>query len=113
MALRIKQTPTYFWPVVVEYPVDGGKFLKETFDAEFKRLSKDEIQTILEDAATDKKKDADVVREVLVGWKGITDDDGALDFSATALETAQAIPLFDSSVVQAWMKSVSGAPVKN
>jgi hypothetical protein len=113
MGLRIKQTAAYFWPVVVEYPVDGGKFLKETFDAEFKRFSKDEIQAILEDAAADKIKDHDVVRQVVVGWKGVTDDDGPVEFSATALEAVQAIPLFDSAVVQAWMKSVSGAPAKN
>ena len=41
MPLQLRsQSPSYRWPVVVEFPVDGGKFDKETFDAENNKVKR-------------------------------------------------------------------------
>ena len=43
MAFILAQSDSYSWPVTVEFPVDGGRFEKQTFDAEFKRLHNHEL----------------------------------------------------------------------
>ena len=47
MAFVLKQSDTYKWPVTVEIPIDGGRFDKQTFDAEFKRLPQERNTAIL------------------------------------------------------------------
>ena len=47
MGFAIKQTASYFWPVVVELPADVGRFEKHTFDAEFRRLNQTRIESTL------------------------------------------------------------------
>jgi hypothetical protein len=40
----LSQSSSYKWPVSVDFPVDGGKYEKQTFDAEFKRMSQPQIE---------------------------------------------------------------------
>lgn len=111
---KIATSQTYFFPVAVELPGDNGKTSKVTFDAEFRRLT----QTQLEDF-TGRVKDGSLtddafVREVLVGWKGVQDEDGNdLPFSEGNRDMLMDIYPVRSSVIKAFFESISGARAKN
>ena len=114
MAFVLKQTDTYTWPVTVEIPVDGGRFDKQTFDAEFKRLSQDRNNTILEDARVGNTSDVDVCAEILVGWSGVNDGDGKeVPFSEATKAMLMDVPQVAAAVVTAYFTSLQGAKRKN
>lgn len=58
-------TETYFHKVTVETPNKAGGWDKSVFDAEFLRVEVDEYQDLI------KKKPAEVLDQVLVGWKNL------------------------------------------
>ena len=113
MALILKQTDSYVWPVTVELPVDGGRFEKHSFDAEFKRLSQSRIEEIMEDVVKGDAKDREVAAEILIGWRGVSDDSGDIPFSEKARDDLLNIPLVSASTIKAWMESLAGAKRKN
>lgn len=102
----IKQSDTFKWPVVVELPADGGKTVKHTFDAEFKRLGKAELKDIYA-SLTDESAD-DVIRRVLVGWSGVNDGADAVPFSDAALAQLLDIPTVSGAILKAYSTAVSG-----
>ena len=114
MAFVLKQTDTYKWPVTVEIPIDGGRFDKQTFDAEFKRLSQDRNNAILEDARMGNASDVDVCAEILVGWSGVNDADGKeVPFSEATKSMLMDVPQVAAAVVTAYFTSLPGAKRKN
>lgn len=110
----ISQKATYTWPVQVEFPTDGGKTDRQTFDAEFKRMTQtriNEIRALIEKGET---TDNDLAREVLVGWEGVNDDGGnAVPFSERSRDQLLDIPLVAAAVVMAWLGSLAGVKRKN
>lgn len=79
---KIGQTDRFSYPVHVEIPGDGGKRVSYSFDAVFRRLSRDEFVDLTSRAQAGETSDSALVRDVLLGWKGIQDADGAeLPFS--------------------------------
>lgn len=110
----ISQKTTYTWPVTVEFPTDGGKTEKQTFDAEFKRVPQSRMTEIRAKIESGDITDIELATEVLAGWAGITDDRGeAVPYSEGAREQLLDVPLVASSVVFAWMQSLTGAKRKN
>ena len=110
----ISQKSTYSWPVAVEFPVDGGKTEKQTFDAEFKRLSQTRINEIRGLIERGEVTDTELAREVLAGWDGVNDANGdAVPFSERALEQLLDVPLVASAVVLSWLGSLTGIKRKN
>lgn len=117
MSFVLKQTASYTWPVPLLIPVDGGRREKHSFDAEFKRLPQSRIDEIIKLArAIDSGKSDDsedltaVPREVLIGWSGITDDNGKdVPFSESALNQLLEIPTVAGQIVQAWFESMAVA----
>ncbi len=108
----ITQSTTYKWPVDIEVPVDGGKFDKQTFDAEFKRISQARIDEISADAAN--LKDKLLAKEVLVGWDGINDAAGnVVPYSEGMRDKLLDIPKVATSVCRAFIGSLQGAQRKN
>lgn len=111
---KIVQNATYTWPVTVELPTDGGKTEKQTFDAEFKRLTQtrvDEIRTAVERG---EMRDSELAREAMVGWSGIVDGDGGqVQFSEKSRDQLLDIPQVSGAVVTALLGSMSGAKRKN
>ena len=98
MAFVLAQSDSYSWPVTVEFPVDGGRFEKQTFDAEFKRLPQSRIEQVIERSNTDTIKDAEFAREIITGWKGITDPKGAVLAVAGAVRSMSLrLPVLGSS----------------
>jgi hypothetical protein len=113
MAFVVKQSDSYFWPVQVELPADGGRFEKHTFDAEFKRIAQSRIEEIMQGVVASSINDHDVVVEVLRGWKGVTDGTDELVWSEKNRDLLMEIPLVSASIIKAWMESLAGGRKKN
>lgn len=114
MAFILKQSSTYFWPVQIEIPADGGKHEKQTFDAEFKRVTQDRIEEIREAIMSEATNDRAIACEVLIGWTGIKDDAGDdIPFSERNRDDLLNIPGIARTVTSTWMDSLSGAKRKN
>ncbi len=111
----IDQSQTYTWPVEVEFPVDGGKTRKETFDGEFKRLSESRIREIQDQINNNEiVHDKILAREILVGWKGVVDNKGEeVPFSQAGLDKLLEVPLVATAIVRSFYKSHAGARIKN
>jgi len=113
MSFVIKQTTSYSWPVSIEQPVDGGRHVKHTFDAEFKRLNQTRIEEIMADAMKGDLRDSMVADEILVGWTGISDGGEELPYSEKLKAELLDMQLVSASIVKAWMESLAGAKRKN
>ncbi len=114
MAFVLKQSDTYSWPVTFDVPVDGGRHERQTFDGEFKRLPQSRIREIGQQIEAGEVTDAAIAAEVLVGWSGVTDDQGKdVPFSQKALDQMLDIPMLATSVVMAYFNSLQGAKRKN
>ena len=109
----VKQTQSYFWPVKVEFPIDDGKFAKQTFDAEFKRLPESRIKEIAKLVETGDITDLDLAKEILVGWKDVSDGENEVTFSENSKEKLLEIPLVAKAVIIGFFESLSGAKRKN
>lgn len=108
MAFVRKRSGTFKWPVTVEFPVDGGKFEKELFDAIFKRIGRSDFQDLAD------KGDVDLIEAVLVGWEGMQDEEGDdIPFSHSALKEQLDDPCWTKGVIAAYLKSLEGGATKN
>jgi hypothetical protein len=110
---KLKQTATYTWPVTVSVPTDGGRYEKETFDGEFRRMAQTRLKEMQAQIEAGKMTDDAFVREVLVGWRGVTNDGEEVPFSASALDTLLDIPQVAAALVVAFAESHSGLLRKN
>ena len=111
---KLKQTDTYSWPVTLRVAADGGKFNEEKFDLVFKRLPQKRVEELRADVADDKLTDDACVREIVCGWKGITDDSGnELPFSQSSLDQLLQIHGAGATIVMAFLDSLAGVLRKN
>jgi len=114
MGLRLNQSGTYKWPVTVQIPIDGGKYEKTKFEAEFKRLTETRILEINELITKGKIVAVDLCKEVLVGWEGIEDDDGNEEaFSEANKKKLLNVPRVAQFISEAFYSSIEGAKRKN
>lgn len=126
MAFVLKQSSSYKWPVSVKLPADGGKFEKQTFDAEFKRLPQVRINEIQADVQVRIKaaernesidgaiSDQSIADELLLGWDGVIDADGdEVPFSEATKQQLLDIPTVAAAIVIAYFDSLTGTKVKN
>ena len=110
----IKQSDTYGWTVSVKYPITGNKYKTETFTGEFKRLPQSRIKEIMKQIENDQMGDKDLAKEVLVGWKDVSDENGnEIPFSEATLEKLLDVQLVAGSIARAFIESISGAKIKN
>jgi hypothetical protein len=129
MAFVLKQSDTYTWPVSFEIPVDGGRFVRQTFDAEFKRPTQTRIVEIQElvmarlraiqndEETAGMITDLEIAGEILVGWSGIEDGKDGKSAEVPYSEKAKAqvldMPAVSASIVEAFFDSLKGAKRKN
>ena len=110
MAIQIKQSATFMWPVEVHIPKSGGGFDKVTFDAEFCRLSTDEWREMVERMGDGKMDLSDIAIKIVAGWSGVDDaPDTPLPFSHTALKDLLNIAQVPAAIFAAFSKSLNGA----
>jgi len=114
MAFVLKQDDRFTWPISFDVPVDGGRHQRQTFDGEFIRVSQARLRELGEAIQAEEASDQDIAREVMVGWSGITDDDGEeVPFSKAALDRLLDIPMLATAIVTTYFKSLQGAKTKN
>jgi len=126
MAFVLKQSATYSWPVSFRVPTDGGKYDKQSFDAEFKRLPQSrineiqtEVQARVRAAAKDEVfeseiSDISIAEEVLAGWAGIVDTDGdEIPYGEASKSQLLNVPMMAGSIIEAYFESVAGKKTKN
>jgi hypothetical protein len=126
MAFVLKQSATYVWPVTFRMPTDGGKYEKQSFDAEFKRLPQSRINEVQVEVQARLKaaergeafetdiSDISIADEVLMGWAGVVDGDGdEVPFSETAKAELLNVPGLAGSIIEAYFESVQGKKAKN
>jgi hypothetical protein len=113
----VKKSSSYFWPVTIETPKDGGQYDKESFEVEFKRLPTSEVKKLFEGADRGEprgKKDVDFCKENVVGWKGVKGESGEdIPFSLSALEQILEFPTVDRRIAEAFLESLAGSRLKN
>lgn len=108
MAFVRKTSSTFKWPVTVEFPVDGGRFETESFDAIFKRIGRAEFQKLVD------KGDTELIEAVMAGWEGVKDEaDKEVPFTKAAMRDMLDDPYFTKGVIQAYLASLEGGKAKN
>jgi hypothetical protein len=129
MAFILDQSESYSWPVTVKVPQDGGRFRSFTFEAEFKRVSQERREQLGRQLMRQKRTIEDglleddfltprqIADELLVGWSGIMDTEGADAAQVPFGETvkAQLLNIGDvaDAILAAWNDSIPGAKAKN
>lgn len=110
----LSQSDSYSWPVTVEFPIDGGRFEKQSFDAEFRRLPQTRIREIWDLIQSGDLTDDELCNEVLTGWAGIQDAKGGdVPYSEKAKTDLLNVPLVAAAVVSSWLDSLSKGKRKN
>lgn len=110
----ISQKSSYTWPVSVEFPTDGGKTERQSFDAEFKRLPQSRINEIRSLIERNEITDTELARDILTGWSGVQDGHGdAVPFSEASRDQLLDVALVANAVIMAWLGSLTGAKRKN
>lgn len=110
---ELDQSETFTWPVEAMVATSGGKFRKETFDAEFKRVGQERLGEIAKAVARDEMGDREVCKEVMTGWGGITQNGEPLPFSPGNLERVLDVPGLARAIARAFVNAHTGAAVKN
>ncbi len=81
---KIVRSNVILWPVSIELPVDGGEMQAVESQVKFKRLPEAEYLALIEQHKPDDnapysmvlQSDAAVLREVVVDWPDLADEDG-------------------------------------
>lgn len=110
MAFKRTQKPKFTTTVTVNVPNDKGGFDKNTFTAEFRRVTTAELAEMRASSLTNEE----VVRRVLVGWDMKDEDTGeAVPFSDLEMEATLLIAPSPLAIAVAFWESVNGARSKN
>ena len=110
MAFVRKKTKVYPWPVEIKTPSETkiGEFETSEFVGKFKRLSRSELNSF------DDETEFQALEKVLVGWEGLTEEDGTpIQFSKTVLKEFAEDTDFVAGVLDAFKKFYSNAQVGN
>lgn len=108
MAFVRKKSSSFKWPVTVEFPVDGGHFETETFDAIFRRVGRAEFTKLADQG------DVELVERVLEGWEGIKDEEGKdIPYTKASLKDMLDDPYFARAIIKSYLESLEGAKAKN
>ena len=109
MALKINQSATFWWPVSVHLPTDGGKFEKQTFDVEFARLKVSEADAMVAGIVSGERPELEGYRELVKGWRGVLNDGDEVPFSDATLQQIIEIPTVGAAILDAYKQAISGA----
>lgn len=105
---------TYTADVRVEMPGDKGKAKVQVFVARFKRVTQDELDDIHVRLQEGGLKDAALIREVMVGWEKVADEDGReMEFNDDNLTRVLDVFPVRPTVVQTFFATINAAVRKN
>lgn len=103
------QSPTYFAPVTFATLGEDGQLITHKFDAQFKRLTRDEATALDDRSQAEKWTRQQYLEHVMVGWRGVQAGDPAQDlpFTPIALQNADnQLPGLALACLGAWRDSV-------
>lgn len=112
MAFVIKKDKNYTWPITISEPVDGGAFNDQKVRVKFKMLSQARIDEVVKDEA---EQDADILKDVLVGWddEAFKDESGAaIPFNEDNKDLILSVPFVRGALVKGFFESISGKAAK-
>lgn len=105
---KIGKKDEFWYPVRVESPDENGKPRTETFDAQFRRYTREQFADVMERAGSGSMDDLALARDVLIGWRNVQDDDGgALAYSDDNREILLNVWPVLPAVVSAWIEAHS------
>lgn len=106
---------TYTWPVEARVPVNGGKTTAIKFEAEFNRLEKDRLSTIiarLKDGVSE-QSDQELLDEVLAGVRAKDDSGKMTPLPDDVRDELFAVIGVQGATVRAFFASITGEKAKN
>ena len=107
---KIEKKTTFTWPVPVNVPKDGGGFATYEFTAEYKLHEQSKMDMLLERFRND---DQDLLKDLLVGWKGVQDSNGDdFPYSEANRDQLLEITYVRSAVMKCYFEAASGNKVK-
>lgn len=106
--LKLAKDRVYRWPVTVRR-ADNGQYQEAEFTAHFRVLTTEQLAAV----ARGEAEARDVLDQHLVGWEGISDDNGPLVYSAENKALVLADLDIFRGLIQALMESSHGAARKN
>lgn len=112
MAFVIKKDKSYTWPVTISEPVDGGGFNDQKVRVKFKMLKQERIDEVVKNEA---EEDADILRDVLIGWdeEAFKDEAGnAIQFNEDNKDLILSVPFVRGALIKAFFESVAGKAYK-
>lgn len=112
MAFVIKADKNYNWPVTISEPMDGGGFNDQKVRVKFKMLKQSRIDEIIKNEA---EEDADILRDVLVGWDedAFKDEAGnAIPFNDENKDLILSVPFVRGALVKSFFESIAGKAFK-
>ncbi|MEW9584331.1 hypothetical protein [Paraburkholderia sp. DGU8] len=108
MAFKIAQSDTYQQEINVQIVGETGKVEKHNFKVTFERCSNDRIEELRS------KSGREMLLEVVKGWSGVIDDDGAaVPFNDDNLEGMMQIPAASFALIKGFWDSIVVAREKN
>ena len=75
MALTLSTDKTYFWKVELQVPTDDG-YEDIDFEVRFKSIPQSKLMKLIAKQQKDGSNDAEIVKEIMVGWRGVVDSEG-------------------------------------
>lgn len=109
-----KVSPSYYWPVTAGLPADGGQVERVTFDVQFRRFTLSQRKAFNDRILAEKMSDEAVVRELVVGWRGVQDEgDQDIAFSVTLLDRLLDVDGVATAICRAYGDSHDKAAEKN
>lgn len=110
MAFVIKKKDSFFWPVTLKEPADGGSYSEQKIDLEFKKLKESELKELLSKTEGDKE----FCKAIVLGWKDVKDESGfSVEFTQDSFEALLDNVKFASSICNQYLKICSGVVEKN
>jgi len=105
---KLGKSDSFTYPVKVEIPDEAGRTRTESFDGLFRRASREEFQATMERAKSGELEDLTLARDVLIGWRGVQDEEGKeLPFSDANREVLLNVWPVLPAVVAAWLEAHS------
>jgi len=119
MAFKLNVSTTYKWPIKFAIVNEAGVQETHEFKGVFKRYSREDLITLnrTDDTDLSQRAPADIIAadveylgKFLVGWEGVTDEDGKdLSYCTGNLtKLLVAIPNINSSISNAFFESATG-----
>lgn len=106
MAFNLNRKGTFKSDVQIPVPVEDGT-VTETIKVEFKRLGTDELKK------AQRGGDVQLLRHVVAGWDGVTNDGAAVPFTPENLEAFLQVPYAVRATALAYAQDIHGIREKN